>query len=119
MQNNFSNVDFQPLFDWINTKIGQDIELSIDLSNSKRPNIVCPNIQNWAGIFSAVVREVTINFFSFGKTEDGLWGTISMNYESWNGGSNGMIIGNVWFSTESGWKFESAKERFKKYQDEN
>lgn len=113
---NYNNVNWQPLFDWINKCIHLDVSFSITF-DGKRPTIHCSNLADQSGIFSAVISKAEIDFFNFGKTDDGFWGTIALDYESWNGGSNGMLIGNVWYNThKSSWKFETCKERTLKAQ---
>ncbi len=106
-------IDFQPLFQWINESLKINAIFSINLEG-KRPTIVNgDNLWNDSGIFKSVIKDVTVDFFNFDfKEESGeLWATVYLNYESWSGGSNGMQIGTVWFNTEIGWTFESCKER--------
>ena len=114
---NIQEIDFKPLFQWINLNLGTSAKFAINLEG-KRPRIVnVDNLYNNSGIFQSVIKDVTVDFFCFDfKEETGnLWGNVSLNYESWSGGSNGMEIGNVWFNPETGWTFESSKERFEKY----
>ena len=114
---NIQEIDFQPLFQWINKTLqtSQDFEISFE---GKRPRIVCENLQHDSGIFKAVIKEVSVDFFNFHfEPETGkIWATVYLNYESWSGGSNGMQIGNCWFNPEEGWTFESCKERHQKHE---
>lgn len=113
---NYENINWSPLFYWINTRIHLDVSFTITFSG-KRPTIYCSNLVDQSGIFSAVVKEVDIDFFNFGKTEEGFWGTIALNYTAWSGGSNGMMLGNFWYNSESdSWTFETCKERTLKAQ---
>lgn len=114
---NIQSIDFKPLFQWINLNLGTTAKFAINLED-KRPRIVnVDNLWNDSGIFQSVIKEVTVDFFNFDfKEETGnLWATIYLNYESWKGGSNGMQLGTCWFNPETGWTFESWKERFNKY----
>ncbi len=115
----FVGIDWYLLFRWINWnlfKLNHAEGFSIDLTG-KRPKIVCENLQSQSGIFSAVIKEVTVGFFNFEQNkEGGFWCNVFLQYESWSGGHNGMEIGNVWYHADKGWKFESAKERHEKYQ---
>lgn len=104
-------INFEPLFVWINNQIGQNIPFEIRL-NGKRPEIVCPNLFEFSGIFASVIKEASINFFNYQHTENGIWGTISLSYESWSGGSSGMLMGNVWCDNDGNWTFESYRDRF-------
>lgn len=104
-------IDWTPLVDWINATLGVDVEIYVDLSG-KRPQILCPNLVGDSGIFSAVVREVSVGFFNFDGNADNFWGTISLFYQSWNSGSNGMKVGDVWYNcTTKEWTFETSKDR--------
>jgi len=108
---NYENINWQPLFDWINKCIHLEVEFSVEF-NGRKPHINCSNLVDQSGIFSAVIQEAEIDFFNFEKTAKEFWGTISLNYRSWSGGSNGMLIGNVWYNSESDtWEFETYKER--------
>jgi len=114
---NIQEIDFKPLFTWINESLKINAIFGINLEG-KRPTIVNgDNLWNDSGIFQSVIKDVTVDFFNFHfEPETGkLWGTIYLGYESWSGGSNGMQIGNVWFNPETGWTFETSKERFNKY----
>ena len=114
---NIQEIDFQPLFQWINQCLGINAIFSINLEG-KRPTIVNgDNLWNDSGIFQSVIKEVEVGFFNFSFNEaDGtLWATVNLSYESWSGGSNGMQIGTCWYSEASGWTFESSKDQFKKY----
>ena len=113
---NITEVNFKPLFQWINKNLGTNAHFQISFEG-KRPTIVCGNnLYNESAIFKAVIQEVKVDFFNFSydETTGKLWATISLNYESWSGGSNGMQIGMCWFNPEEGWTFESCKERFEK-----
>jgi len=115
---NISEINFNPLFQWINETLqtSQDFEISFE---GKRPSLKVDRslYRNHTGIFQSVIKDITVDFFNFNFNEvDGkLWANVYLNYESWSGGSNGMEIGNVWFNPEEGWTFESCKERFNKY----
>lgn len=114
---NIQEIDFQPLFQWINQCLGTTAQFSINLEG-KRPTIVNgDNLWNDSGIFQGVIKEVEVSFFNFEFIEEigNLWATVNLSYESWSGGSNGMKIGTCWFNPETGWTFESSKERFNKY----
>lgn len=114
---NIQSIDFKPLFQWINLNLGTSAKFAINLEG-KRPTIVnVDNLYNNSGIFQSVIKDVTVDFFNFDfKEETGnLWATVSLSYESWAGGSNGMKIGTCWFKPETGWTFESCKERAEKY----
>ena len=116
---NIQDINFKPLFQWINTCLGTQATFAINL-DSKRPKIVTvTNLFNHSGIFQSVINNVTVDFFNFNYTDEGnIWATVNLSYESWSGGSNGMQIGTCWFNPETGWTFESSKERFKKYNDQ-
>lgn len=107
-------IDFQPLFQWINKTLqtSQDFEISFE---GKRPSLKVGRslYHNHCGIFQSVIKEVTVDLFNFEFIEEigNLWATVYLNYESWSGGSNGMQIGTCWFNPETGWTFESCKER--------
>lgn len=114
---NIQEINFKPLFQWIKLTLGTDGDFFISFEG-KRPRIVNENyLYAVSGIFKAVVKEVSIDFFNFEFNPETtkLWGTVYLNYESWSGGSNGMQIGTCWYSEASGWTFESSKERFQKY----
>lgn len=114
---NISEINFQPLFHWINESLKINAKFAINLEG-KRPTIVnVDNLWNDSGIFQGVIKEVTVDFFNFNFNEaDGtLWATVNLSYKSWSGGSNGMQIVNAWFIPEKGWTFESCKETFKKF----
>lgn len=101
-----SEINFQPLFQWINTALGTSAKFAINLEG--KPTIVnVNNLYNDSGIFKAVIKEVSVDFFNFEfKEETGnLWATIYLNYESRLGGSNGMQIGTCWFNPLAGWRF--------------
>lgn len=109
-------INYKPLFQWINKCLGINADFAIRLEG-KRPQIV--NVDNlWgnSGIFQSVIKIVEVDFFNFNFNEEtgNLWATVSLSYESWSGGSNGMQIGTCWFNPETGWTFESSKERSKK-----
>ena len=107
-------LDFQPLFQWINENLGTNADFTIRLEG-KRPQIVnIDNLWNDSGIFQSVIKEVEVGFFNYNYEDGKLWATIGLSYGSWSGGSNGMQIGTCWFNPETGWKFESCKERAKK-----
>lgn len=114
---NIQEIDFQPLFIWINKTLqtSQDFEISFE---GKRPSLKVGRslYHNDSGIFKSVIKDVYVDFFNFDfKEETGnLWATVYIGYESWSGGSNGMQIGNVWFDPQEGWTFESCKERAEK-----
>lgn len=108
---NIQEIDFQPLFTWINNQLNTNIEFSINFEG-KRPKIVCPNLFNQSGIFMSVIKEVEVDFFNFNFNEEtgNLWATVYLNYESWSSGSNGMHIGSCWFNPETGWMLESERQ---------
>lgn len=105
---------FSEFFRWLNQEMNLDLPWTIRFNGNKRPTILYPNLVDHAGIFAAAVKEVEVYFFGFSFDENTgkFWASVSLTYTSWTGGSNGMEIGNIWFSPEEGWKFESAKERF-------
>jgi hypothetical protein len=108
-------IDWQPLFDWINSQTNTDVKFDIDLSG-RRPEIVSPNIVEHCGAFASVCETVEVQFFGLGMDELGFASTVSLRYMSWSGGSNGMNIGDVYYSHEfKKWNFESTKERTLKY----
>lgn len=116
---NIQEIDFQPLFQWINNTLqtNQDFKISFE---GNRPMICRTDrslYHNHIGIFQSVIKDAAVDFFNFDfKEETGnLWATVYLSYESWSGGSNGMQIGTCWFNPETGWKFESCKERFEKF----
>jgi hypothetical protein len=114
---NIQEIDFQPLFQWINKCLGTNADFQMSFEG-KRPKIVnVDNIWENAGIFQSVINEVNVDFFNFNFDEETetLWATVSLSYESWSGGSNGMQIGTCCFNPTEGWTFESCKERFEKY----
>ena len=107
----YSKINFQPLFDWINTKIHAEVEFGIDITG-KRPEIVSPNIVDYCGAFASVCESVEVGFFNFQVSKDGFWATVYLNYQSWSGGSNGMQIGDVYYDcANEQWDFVSTKQR--------
>ena len=63
------------------------------------------------GCFGNVISKVSIDFFNYGIDADGnLWGTVYLNYESHDGGSNGMKVLTCWYNAANQqWKFEPTK----------
>lgn len=118
---NIQEIDFQPLFKWINKilQTSQDFQISFE---GERPSLKTGRslYHGHSGIFKAAVKGVNVSFFNFEFYEQtgNLWATISLYYESWSGGSNSMQIGTCWFNPETGWEFESSKDRFEKYNQE-
>ena len=108
---NIQEIDFQPLFQWINNQLGINVKFTINFEG-KRPKIVCPDLYNQSGIFMSVIKEVEVDFFNFNfNAETGnLWATVYLGYKSWSGGSNGMQIGSCCFNPETGWTFESERQ---------
>jgi len=109
-------IDWTPMFDFINKVLGTSVEFSIDFSE-ERPIIVCPNLVGQSGIFEAVVREAVVSFFGFSGSPERFWGSLYLCYRSWDGGSNGMPFGHVWYDCAAKeWKFESTKARTLSYE---
>lgn len=104
-------IDWQPLFDWINSQIQADIKFDIDLTD-RRPELVSPNIVEHAGVFASVCETVEVQFSGLGMDELGFAATVSLRYMSWSGGSNGMNIGDVYYNHQfKQWDFTSTKMR--------
>lgn len=115
---NIQEIDFKPLFQWINQSIGLNAIFHMGFKDGCRPWIVNgDNLWNDSGIFQSVIKNVKVDFFNFEYNEEtgSLWATVNINFESWTQGSNGIQIGTCWFNPEEGWTFESCKERFKKF----
>ena len=104
-------IDWQPLFDWINSQTNTDIKFDIDLTG-RRPKIVSPNIVEHCGAFASVCEIVEVQFFGLNIDEFGFAATVQLSYMSWSGGTNGMNIGEVYYNHEfKQWDFVSAKMR--------
>lgn len=90
--------------------------------SEKKPKIVCPNLFSNAGIFKAIFKKVTVDFFGFWEIKDengevvGFSANVNLWYEQWNGGTNGSNIGTVWFDSGK-WKFESERVKFEIFSD--
>lgn len=112
------DINWNPLFAWINQTLGTEVEFSMDFSG-KRPTIVCPNLFNNAGIFKTAFKEIEVGFFGFWETKNenneviGFSGCVNLFYRHWGGGSNGAEIGMFWFE-DGKWKFESERVRYSK-----
>lgn len=106
---------FEPLFDWINAELNLKVNFEIKY-NGKRPEIISPDLRDKSGIFSAVFREVAVGIFNFGETDNGFWGTVSIQYKSWSGGSNGSLIGTFWYTDGGTWEFQTCKDRTLKFE---
>lgn len=112
-------IDFQPLINWIQEQLGVTFPMVITYKEGMRtPTIETPNLQPHSGIFASVVRDVVVQFFNFNynENENTLWGTIYLTYNAWSRGSNGMQIGSCWWNPNDGWKFETEKGNYEKYQ---
>ncbi len=109
------DINWDPLFAWINQTLGTEVEMSMNFSG-KKPRIVCPNLYTEAAIFKAAVKQIEVDFFGFWEIKDdddviiGFSGNVYLWYEHWNIGSNGAEIGTFWFESMI-WKFESTRVR--------
>ena len=115
---NVQDILFFEFFRWLNSELNLDLNWSIKFNDNKRPTLISPNLVDHAGIFALAVQEVEVDLFGFNfdETTGQFWASVSLTYKSFSGGSNGMEIGNIWYNPESGWTFESAKQRFMKNQ---
>lgn len=110
-------IDFVPLCKRLDTLLG--VEGAYILWDGKRPMIHTPQFD--CGVFFEAVRKCDVQFFnfSFDAEKKTLWGNIHLNYESYSGGCNGMLIMSVWYNyNTAGWTMETEKERVAKYQRE-
>lgn len=107
-------IDFQPLCERLDTLLG--VEGTYILWDQKKPTIKTPAFE--IGVFHQAICKCEIGFFNFrfDEKKKTLWGDVDLFYESYEGGTNGMKILNVWYNyNTSGWTFETEIERVKKY----
>jgi len=94
-------MNFTTLIEFLTNTFG-DKKFEIDFTDTtKRPIISHKWMMDSVGIFKHAIGNVSIGFFSFGKTETGYWGTICIFYQALGGGSNGIEVASVWYDSET------------------
>ncbi len=104
-----SQIDYQPLFTWINKELRTCAKFEIDLKG-RRLGIISPNLVENSGLFAGAFSQVTVDIFNFTKMESGFWGTVCVSYETFKGGSNGVVFGEFEWNEVLGWKVVSYRD---------
>lgn len=104
-----SQINYQPLFTWINKELNTDVEFKIDLSG-RRLETISPNLVENSGLFAAAFSQVTVDIFNYTPLENGYWGTVCVSYKTFKGGSNGVVFGEFEWNDVAGWKVVSYKD---------
>tara|TARA_R110000868_G_scaffold12456_7_gene59519 strand:+ start:1643 stop:1984 length:342 start_codon:yes stop_codon:yes gene_type:complete len=98
-----SEINYQPLFDWINKSLNTDCEFKIDIFN-RQFGILSPNLTEYSEILNVTYNWVSVDIFNFSVLDNGFSGRLCMRFTSWTGGKNSVLIGEWEFNEVAGWK---------------
>jgi len=107
-----SEIDFKPIEIKLEELLGiRGIQLNAELGARGEIKFKSQDLLQDAGIFKAVLADVAVSTFNtdYSEENDSYWMTVHLNYNSKNGGSNGMQIMTAWYapSTKS-WEFKEV-----------
>lgn len=123
----YNSINFQPLFDKINTTIGLQLTYTTSLEKNRDGSyrIEIDSNEDISNIFillKAAWKEFKVGNFSSSICPNNetrnlkFWCTINYNYVHQDGGTNGAHILDAFYTPENGWKFMTEMERRAKYE---
>lgn len=89
-------------------------KMHTNYENREYPVYESNDISDKAGVFGNVIKSARIETFNSSLSldeetgEPHYWGTMSLRYESKNGGSNGMELMDIRYDRKSGWQIKDA-----------